>query len=321
MQTLSHKLLACFMICAFTIACVAHVEARGNAVSFKDYTYLYQLTKSSVASLSRAKVVVADPDYGASNSPLDATKIAQLKAGGTMVILYKSIGEASDYRDYWKKYNFDATHPAFVLEANKDWHGDFKVKFWDPAWQNIVLEDIESIARRGADGIYLDIVDGYAHETVIGAYAIDQANGLVPANKTVRDAMEDFVIAISQRAKAINPAIHIIPQNAVNLLTIEGNGVQPNMRYMNAIDAIGVEDTWFRNNERVSWTEWNLANLRHVVAARKYVLATDYPTEQALQQEFVENALAQKFIPFVGKRALANEVLEINRTIPARIAR
>ena len=59
----------------------------------------------------------------------------------------------------------------------------------------------------------------------------------VPPNLDVRQEMRDFVIGISQYAKASDPGFAVIPQNGVELVTENGEeDGNPSMAYINAID-------------------------------------------------------------------------------------
>ncbi len=105
----------------------------------------------------------------------DATRftpeqIASLKRDGRKVVAYLSIGEAESYRWYWQEA-WEADHdgvpdagaPAWLLAVNPDWPGNYKVKYWDPAWQSIIFGYLDIILGQGFDGVYLDIIDAYEY--------------------------------------------------------------------------------------------------------------------------------------------------------------
>jgi len=99
-----------------------------------------------------------------------SAEIEQLKTkqnGGTrLVICYMSIGEAEDYRYYWQA-DWSVGSPDWLLEENPDWEGNFKVKYWEQDWQNIIYgyEDsyLTMILDAGFDGVYLDIIDAFEY--------------------------------------------------------------------------------------------------------------------------------------------------------------
>ncbi len=90
--------------------------------------------------------------------------------GSRLVLCYMSIGEAEDYRPYWSKdwnLKFAGAAPAYITEQNPDWPGNYKVKYWDPRWQEVIFgrewSYLDKIIESGFDGAYLDIVDAYEY--------------------------------------------------------------------------------------------------------------------------------------------------------------
>jgi cysteinyl-tRNA synthetase len=50
---------------------------------------------------------------------------------------------------------------------NPDWPGNYKVKYWETDWQNIIYKNSDSylnkILTAGFDGVYLDIIDAFEY--------------------------------------------------------------------------------------------------------------------------------------------------------------
>ena len=87
--------------------------------------------------------------------------------GGTrLVIAYMSIGEAEDYRYYWQE-GWTKNPPSWIDGENPDWEGNFKVRYWEEAWQAIIYGSQDSylgrILEAGFDGVYLDIIDAFEY--------------------------------------------------------------------------------------------------------------------------------------------------------------
>lgn len=101
---------------------------------------------------------------------LTASEISSLKVkanGSTrLIIAYMSIGEAENYRYYWQS-KWEANPPSWLVEENPDWPGNYKVRYWDKNWQNIIYGNDDSYLKKildaGFDGVYLDIIDAYEY--------------------------------------------------------------------------------------------------------------------------------------------------------------
>jgi cysteinyl-tRNA synthetase len=99
-----------------------------------------------------------------------AAEIDQLKTkanGGTrLVICYMSIGEAEDYRYYWKS-TWKVGNPPFIIAENPDWEGNYKVQYWNTDWKNVIFGNDTSYTKKllnsHFDGAYLDIIDGFEY--------------------------------------------------------------------------------------------------------------------------------------------------------------
>ncbi len=97
-------------------------------------------------------------------------EIDQLKSkpggGSRLVIAYMSIGEAEDYRYYWKP-EWSSSPPYWLGSENPDWPGNFKVWYWEKEWQDIIINGqdayLQKILDAGFDGVYLDIIDAFEY--------------------------------------------------------------------------------------------------------------------------------------------------------------
>jgi len=96
--------------------------------------------------------------------------IQQLKTkqngGSRLVISYMSIGEAESYRYYWDS-NWKKNTPDWLSNENPEWEGNYKVKYWNKDWQNIIFgaesSYTDKIITSGFNGVYLDIIDAYEY--------------------------------------------------------------------------------------------------------------------------------------------------------------
>lgn len=101
---------------------------------------------------------------------LTASEVQSLKfkANGSsrLVIAYMSIGEAENYRYYWKS-EWDSEPPSWLEQENPNWPGNYKVRYWDKDWQNLIYGNDDSYLKKildaGFDGVYLDIIDAFEY--------------------------------------------------------------------------------------------------------------------------------------------------------------
>ncbi len=102
--------------------------------------------------------------------PFSYSDIAQLKTkqnGGTRLVLaYLSIGEAEDYRYYWKTA-WKKNPPGWLEKENPEWKGNYKVRYWEQEWQEIIVSGknsyMQKIMNAGFDGVYLDLIDAFEY--------------------------------------------------------------------------------------------------------------------------------------------------------------
>ncbi len=198
--------------------------------------FAYQLQKLDVkaAARSSADMIVVDPQTDGGR--LSASDIGSLKKkpdGGTRVVLaYLSIGEAEDYRPYWQA-SWKTNPPSWLGPENPDWRGNYKVRYWDPAWQATILgkpsAPLDRIVADGFDGVYLDIIDGFEFWEARG-------------QKDARTLMVEWVGAIAAHARKSGAGFLVIPQNGEALAEEPG--------YIDRVDAIGREDLFFNGDKR-----------------------------------------------------------------------
>jgi cysteinyl-tRNA synthetase, unknown class len=262
--------------------------------------YLYQLQNTSFQNISSTsfKIGVFDAD----STGMTSAQLDSLNNAGKTILTYLSIGEAEDYRSYWQD-SWNSNPPSWIVDQNSDW-GSYRVKFWDPAWQKIVIDRAVQMAKTGYNGLVMDVVDVYEVSSVRNAY-----NG----SSTVRQEMINFVGKISDATKAINPHFKIVQNNALTLLTTNGSETgAANTAYMSKIDGVNAESTFYlSNNSPTSWKSGNLQYLSKAVNAGMDVFAMDYPTDTTVQAKFISEAIAEGFVPFATNQNLS-QVPSIN---------
>ncbi|MBU1177609.1 endo alpha-1,4 polygalactosaminidase [Patescibacteria group bacterium] len=242
----------------------------------------YQLQDARYEELKTLVVdyLIVDPD----DAQLPATEITSLKNDGKTVLAYLSIGEAEDYRDYWEG-SWQTGSPSFIDRENPEWPGNYKVKYWEPTWQDIILGKVENITSLGYSGVYLDIIDAYEyyHERGHVNAALDMIN---------------FVRLIKETGGNINADFLIVPQNAPELYDFA--------EYRELVDGLGKEDTWYNDNssQDAEMTNQELKYLDQAVTDNKFVLAIDYPTGKNEICKFYRQCTEHNFYCSISNRDL-----------------
>lgn len=226
-----------------------------------------------------------------------------------IVLAYLSIGEAESYRYYWNSTwagGSSPLAPGWLGPENPEWKGNYKVRFWHPGWQNILLQSERTLldrliemfapARRayldhiidaGFDGVYLDRVDIYEDW------------------KSERPSAEGDMIAlvarISAHAKARRPGFLVVAQNGEELLR---NGA-----YRSVIDTVAKEDLLYgitRGESENSPEDVNrsVLLLNRIRAPNRPVLVVEYLDDTAKRAEAARRAQSLGYLIHFAPREL-----------------
>lgn len=222
-------------------------------------------------------VAVVDPDEIANPKSLKS------KANGSKraVLAYVSIGEAEAGRKYMKR-----SDKKWLTREEQGWSGNYKVRFWDEDWKNIVKSRVKAALDAGYDGVYLDRIDTYESMRAPGGS---------------RKEMIKFVKEISSAARNRNSDAAVVVQNAEELLDDGG--------YVDAIDAIGKEDLLHgihhdgkRNNAAA--VKSSVSYLKKAKAKGKGVYVLEY-VNGATASKVKDEVKRAGFAVSVGHRKLA----------------
>ncbi|UCE37106.1 MAG: endo alpha-1,4 polygalactosaminidase [Thermoplasmata archaeon] len=246
---------------------------------------------------SRYEMLVIEPtrtDFSEEYSRSYKTKelVTKLKASAgnnefnrKLVIAYIDIGQAEDWRWYWKwsvdsdwdplETSKPSDWPSWIITHDPEWVGCFPVAYWHEDWRNIVIDggftwdgnDVEvpsgneyggegynsildEVINDGFDGIYLDWVEAFSDESVIEAAetaAIDPV-----------EAMFDFIEEMREYGRTRFQEMGrdpdewiIIQQNAPDL----ADSSDP--RKFTVIDGIAEEGVWWEGTGDSGWDDPN----------------------------------------------------------------
>lgn len=193
-------------------------------------TWAYQLQNVDIDEIAacEADLVVIDA-FDSDGRRWTKDDLEKMQANGKLVVAYFSIGEAEDYRPYWQKKWTGVfgrfSRPSWLEAENPEWKGNYKVKYWEFGWREILRDEIAAICKSGFDGVYLDIIDGYEYWKAQG-------------RKTAADEMIDLVRMLANRGRMFRgEKFAVIPQNGEGLLSYRS--------YRDVISAIGKEDVFY----------------------------------------------------------------------------
>ena len=273
----------------------------------------YQLQNVNLVSIPQgADVLVVD--YSRDGSEARSLKQAEIdrlrtRADGSkrIVLAYMSIGEAENYRFYWKR-TWEPGKPAWLGEENPEWKGNFQVRYWDPGWRDVIMRPkvslfgrlaealqpavrpyLERIIEAGFDGVYLDRVDAFEH--------------WAPGNPEAQPQMVEFVAALSDYAKLRRPGFLVVPQNGESLLR--------NARYRRAIDAVAKEDLVYGANgeEKLNSMAELRRGIRELNLAKsegRPVFVVEYVADPVKRADVAKQLEGQGYIVHFARRDLRN---------------
>ncbi len=260
------RLALCLVValcCGLPAASDGSARTDLSAVSSWAY-WLQEPDLDSLADTEHDLVVIDYSLTGDADGEFSAADIQALRDSGKTVLAYLSIGEAEDYRFYWKT-KWKPGKPGWLLEENPDWEGNYKVKYWAGGWWKKGLRPyLDRILDAGFDGVYLDLVDAYWwwHEEK-GMKVRSTANRMCKlveriANHGRDRAGEGFVV---------------FTQNGVSIL--DDCSKKWRTRFLVAIDGVAVESLFhevFSDEDQ----DYRLEKLAEFEDAGKLLLVVDY---------------------------------------------
>ena len=230
--------------------------------------------------------VIIDYSFDGSDKGLWQSKeLAAMKKSDKRrkILAYLSIGEAENYRPYWKADWLQGKRPEFLLDENPEWKGNYRVRYWNKRWQEIVMKYLDTIIQQGFDGVYLDIVDGYEF--------FENGKDMLINRETQRPYREDmkrFVATLARHAKRTAPRFLIFQQNALAMLV--------DYAYMGLLDGIGAEDVFTDGNKFNNDHEMreSLRYLKKAQSRGMKIMIVEYAKQAILQELILKNASANR---------------------------
>ena len=266
----------------------SHFRCGARSITWNDVDdWHYQLSDADYEALANSRydliVMDSEPFVRPNRNVID-----RIKCGGSeekLVVSYLAVGQAEDYRYYWKE-DWQIGNPSWIVYPDLFWPGDYYVRYWEQEWRDILMgtpqSRVDRIIEAGFDGIYLDTIDGYTFFEDSNPNAIEDMQNLV------RD------IADYARAKSGNPDFGVFVQNAEELISIVGP------EWAAPLTGIGKEEAFYwAMDDRVAddMRYWNDLYLGQWVSAGKLVLSVDYVTTIANRRDAVDDAIQRGYVP------------------------
>lgn len=306
---------------------MARFHTSTGATTVSTWGYVLQgrdgkpLDAGLLSSATHDLLVIDASRDGTDAGRFSAGEIARMKdgmGGRSVVASYISIGEASDFRDYWKagwtaggtaSGRLTDRAPDWLGPVNPDWPESRKVRYWDPDWQKLLFNDagtgdLDAIVQAGFDAAYLDIVDAY-YFWGSEAAARDRQAGDPVNDRQAAQRMVDFIVALTSHARETNPDFFVIPQNGAFILDDLGSDSARKAAFLDAIGGIAVEDLYSpgnadENNPIRPDREQIAVLQRDFLAKGKPVFVVDYLDDPKLMAAFYKQAARDGFIPYAA---------------------
>jgi cysteinyl-tRNA synthetase len=280
--------------------------------------------KAGQLSTQTHDMLVIDPSRDGTDAGRFSTEeVSEIRGDRDLLAAYVSIGEASDFRDYWDKDwttsgkasgRLTDEAPDWLGPLNPDWPESRKVRYWDADWQDIVFNDqgtgeLDQIVEKGFDAAYLDIVDAYYFW---GAEVRDgqREPGDPKTEKQAAQRMVDFITGMADHARESDPDFFLIPQNGAWIVdALKSGRTEDRTRidaYYDAIGAIAIEDLYFRGGDRDENNRFKPDEATIRVLQRDFidqgipVYVVDYITGDGRIARFERAAREDGFIPYAA---------------------
>lgn len=209
---------------------------------------------------------IADASFGTEDRREDIDGIrAGLEGVEGNVYAYLSIGEAEPWRaSQYEVIGIDEGQPKVVIDGeardiilaeNENWPDNFRIKFWDKAWQDLTIRRVEGLAAKGFKGVFLDIVDAgetYAWLTTLPLEEGGMEKQYYEDGNEVdyKGEMIKFVEKISETARGLG----------MKVISNNGWELTQDPRFVKAIDGIMGENIQYEYGEKVMYDgDWRQA--------------------------------------------------------------
>ncbi|PLV55724.1 MJ1477/TM1410 family putative glycoside hydrolase [Thermotoga sp. SG1] len=301
---MKRKSLVSIIIIAFIITSCSLTFQNEWETPFKNW--LYQLQNADPFEIASSGFELAVIDYsrdGNEEGEYSPEEIKIMLDAGVTPVAYLNIGQAEDYRFYWKN-NWYENPPEWLGEEDPMWEGNYFVKYWDPEWKKIIFSYIDRILSQGFKGVYLDRIDSFEYWS---------SKGQIPRREAAI-CMIDFIENIAEYIRKENPDILIIPQNGENILEFDDG------RLLSVVSGWSVENLFYFKTNPLPDNETE-NRIRYLDTLRwhgKFILSVDYVDDGSDSLENLERILdyykkcqEKGYIPYAARSDLLLDEINV----------
>ena len=269
-------------------------------IQFDSWACQLQLADPHEISSSGFELVVMDYSKdGTEAGEYTAEEIEMIKSAGVVPIAYLSVGEAEDYRFYWKD-DWQIAPPEWLGRENENWKGNYAVRYWYDEWKKILFAYLDRILSQGFMGVYLDRIDEFE-------YWSDPNNGegfTLPEDESAEEMINLIVEIAKYCRERTDGMFYIIPQNGERILDYDDG------RLLMNISGWGVEDLFYSGIEPLPYdtVQQRKRYFDLLIKNGRFVLSIDYVDDgsgyigenKRRIDDYIEKARSSSYIPYVA---------------------
>jgi len=274
----------------------------------------YQLQNADLNLIASSGFDLVVVDYsrdGTEEGRYEAWEVNKVKNKGVILVAYLSVGEAEDYRFYWRE-EWKVNPPPWLGRENPEWPGNYNVRYWDKRWMSILFRYLDKILEQGFCGVYLDRVDAFEHWS-----DPENGEGFWLSEEEAAKRMIKLIEEVTYYCRVVKGRknFYVIPQNGERLLEYDKEG-----KLLSLVSGWAVEDLFYDgvNPLPLNITLERTRYLDRVVKAGKPVFVVDYVDDgtgylgenKRRIDDFRAKALAKGYIPYVAR--VDRELDELN---------
>lgn len=235
------------IVIIFTLGFVVRADSAEQFLNVTKWACVQSKQDLFSLVVSKAEMIVVDPDE------YSRGEVRLLQRSGKKMFAYLSMGEAEEYRKYFKS----KTIKSLIIKENPEWKGNYPIKYWTKEWQDIISSYSSKILMKGFDGLYLDVVDAWE--------AFDGKES------EYRERMANFLYKNANLWRKQKPGLFLLFQNSDQLFNYK--------KIASTYDGIvqeGLFANWAKGKISQSWQEKKILALKRIKKMNKFVGLLEY---------------------------------------------